>query len=531
MKLITLVLLAFTAQAQAANILLNPGFESGNVNWSASPNVVITGGTQPAHTGTWKGFLGGNGVVSTDTLYQTVTIPADAKSASLSFWGHIETLETTTTVKYDTLTIQVQDASGKVLNTLATYSNLDKNTGYVQKTFDLSAYKGQTIKLFFTGVEDKSLKTSFVFDDFILETGTTSTNPPPPPPPPPPTPLSCAPAPTSSAVVNVKDKGATGNGSTNDTAAFNSAVAAVPSGGTVYVPDGTYMIEAVNTHINLKSNMTLSMSNGAILKAQAYSGKGAGIVRVYNLTNVNIIGGTVDGNMYNHTPRLPCDWRTCGQWGMGIDLYNSTNVYIEKVKAINNFGDGFYIGGSANANPVGKNINICKVIADGNRRQGLTATSVDGMVIKNSIFKNTDGSNPMAGVDFEPDAGNVVKNVTITNSVFVGNSGAGLMLWGGASGGKVFNITVTGNTMSNNTPNYGMWILNTSDTTIRNNVMQGNLQAIMLEADATRIAIDSNIVSQNRSGTITNKGSGNTITNNNTTSALVLPIPNPVSGP
>ena len=58
--------------------------------------------------------------------------------------------------------------AGTVLATLATYSNLNHNTGYAQKTFDLSAYKGQTIKILLTGVENSSLQTSFVLDDFAL---------------------------------------------------------------------------------------------------------------------------------------------------------------------------------------------------------------------------------------------------------------------------------------------------------------------------------------------------------------------------
>jgi hypothetical protein len=52
-----------------------------------------------------------------------------------------------------------------VLATLATYSNLNKGTAYVQRTFDLAAYKGQTIRVYFNGTEDSSLKTSFFIDD------------------------------------------------------------------------------------------------------------------------------------------------------------------------------------------------------------------------------------------------------------------------------------------------------------------------------------------------------------------------------
>ena len=76
--------------------------------------------------------------------------------------------ETTTSIAYDKLTVQVRSSAGTVLATLATYSNLNKNAGYAQKTFDLSAFKGQTISVYLSGTEDTTLQTSFVVDDFAL---------------------------------------------------------------------------------------------------------------------------------------------------------------------------------------------------------------------------------------------------------------------------------------------------------------------------------------------------------------------------
>ena len=56
----------------------------------------------------------------------------------------------------------------------------------------------------------------------------------------------CTPRVASANVVNVKDKGALGNGRSNDTAALQAAIDAVAgSGGTVFVPDGVYLIDAV----------------------------------------------------------------------------------------------------------------------------------------------------------------------------------------------------------------------------------------------------------------------------------------------
>ena len=64
--------------------------------------------------------------------------------------------------------MQIRNSSGTVLATLATYSNLNAGAGYTQVSFDLIAYKGQTIQIYLVGTEDSSLKTSFVVDDFSL---------------------------------------------------------------------------------------------------------------------------------------------------------------------------------------------------------------------------------------------------------------------------------------------------------------------------------------------------------------------------
>jgi subtilisin family serine protease len=151
-----------------SQLLLNPGFESGAVNWTATAGVIDSSASEPAHSGAFKAWLDGYGQSHTDSIYQTVTIPSSAVSATLTFWLHIDTAETTTTTAFDTLNVQIRNTSNTVLSTLATYSNLNKNTGYVQKSFDVTSFRGQTIRVYFLGVEDSSLQTSFVIDDTAL---------------------------------------------------------------------------------------------------------------------------------------------------------------------------------------------------------------------------------------------------------------------------------------------------------------------------------------------------------------------------
>jgi hypothetical protein len=154
----------------AAQLLGNPGFETGSAApWTTTPAVINPNGAgETAHSGTWYAWLDGYGTTHTDTLAQTVTIPSTCKSATFSFWLHIDTAETTTTTAFDTCAVQVLNSSGTVLATLATFSNLNHITGYAQHSYSLASFIGQTITLKFTGREDASLQTSFVDDDNAL---------------------------------------------------------------------------------------------------------------------------------------------------------------------------------------------------------------------------------------------------------------------------------------------------------------------------------------------------------------------------
>lgn len=153
----------------STQLLGNTGFETGAATpWTASSGVIDNSSGEAAHAGSWKAWLDGYGSTHTDTLSQQVAIPAGKTSATLQYYLHIDTAETTTSTAYDTLKVQVLNTSGTVLATLNTYSNLNKNSGYTVHTNSLAAYIGQTVVLKFTGAEDSSLKTSFVVDDVTL---------------------------------------------------------------------------------------------------------------------------------------------------------------------------------------------------------------------------------------------------------------------------------------------------------------------------------------------------------------------------
>ncbi|MHB8911078.1 MAG: Ig-like domain-containing protein [Lysobacter sp.] len=150
--------------------IVNGGFESGKTSWTASSGVITKSTTYAAHTGVWKAWLNGYGSANTEYVWQSVAIPAVSSSATLGFWLRVASSETTTTTAYDTFKVQLRNSSNQVVATLGTFSNLNKGSVYVQRSFDVTAYKGQTLRVYFVGTEGSQVATSFLVDDVSLIT-------------------------------------------------------------------------------------------------------------------------------------------------------------------------------------------------------------------------------------------------------------------------------------------------------------------------------------------------------------------------
>lgn len=244
--------------------------------------------------------------------------------------------------------------------------------------------------------------------------------------------------------LNVRNYGAVGNGVVNDTAAIQAAINALPStGGTVYIPPGTYMIDAVKS-IRLRSRMHLELDPNAILRAIPNAALKAYVVLASRVTDIEISGGQIIGDRYKHL-------RSDGEWGHAIFIRGCQRVTVRDIRCADCFGDGISVG----ALPVwqsdaiySSDVAIANVVSTNNRRQALTIGRAKYVDVRDSEFSNSHGVKPETGIDIEPDMpdqGGYTYKVNIQNCLIRGNKTYGLLMWKGARG-----ITVRGCTIERN---------------------------------------------------------------------------------
>lgn len=290
-----------------------------------------------------------------------------------------------------------------------------------------------------------------------------------------------------SASVNVRNAGALGNGVHNDTAAFQAAINSLPAtGGTVTVPAGRYMIDAV-TSVKLRSHVRLKLDPLAQLVAIPNSSTRYYVLKAWGVSDVEITGGQIIGERVQHIG-------TTGEWGMGVDIRSSSKVYVHDLQVSNCWGDGLYIGatGSASTAVPSTDITVSRVTSNNNRRQGLSFGPVQRVYVVNSAFTNTNGTAPQDGIDIEPQTQGISQNIRIESSTISGNMGNGLELQQNVTGVVLKSSTVK--------QNHGFGVLGDGgiNSSIASNLITENgLDGVGMVATTHDVQITGNTITYN----------------------------------
>lgn len=290
----------------------------------------------------------------------------------------------------------------------------------------------------------------------------------------------------TSGVANVKWFGAKGDGVTDDTIAIQLAIDSMSR---IYIPSGVYMINSGSNSVgglglSLRDNSYLDMHSSAILRALPTNLTRHYIIDINNVTGVRVNGGTVDGNRYEHTAPT-------GEWGHGINMWSADSVQITGVSIINCWGDGIYVGGRDGTfeDPItsedeavpSTNVSISDCYIDNSRRQGISITCADQLVISDCAISNSNGVPPQALIDIEPnrrvednpiqDRFGYCRNIEIRNTSFSNGATLGVVMFHQAatSTTAISSVLITGCSFQGN-QSTNLAVRRATDVVVRNNI-------------------------------------------------------------
>jgi hypothetical protein len=254
------------------------------------------------------------------------------------------------------------------------------------------------------------------------------------------------------APINVADYGATGDGSTDDTAAIQAAFDAVSaSGGTVvFEPGKTYMInggyqpiQTIFGGVKPKSG-TVIQGNNAKLKVITSSAIGYCVLNVIECSGIVINDLNIEGDVGRHIG-------TTGEFGHGLIIASSDNVVLNNLFITLCWGDAVLFSEYSRVNGnVDVDVINCEFVDC--RRQGVSVIDLTNATFTGCTFRNigaTAATSPAAGVDLEPDYPLAqASNIDFVGCTFNNNNSHGFIA--GSSVNVVENIRLIGCSFFNN---------------------------------------------------------------------------------
>ncbi|MBM3474736.1 MAG: right-handed parallel beta-helix repeat-containing protein [Armatimonadetes bacterium] len=177
--------------------------------------------------------------------------------------------------------------------------------------------------------------------------------------------------------------------------------------------------------IALASNQEIVFEKGVVVEAKrgAFKGKGDCLFTARLKENITLSGYGATFRMHKADYQGP-DYDKA-EWRHTLSLLSSKNVKVLGLTLAESGGDGIYVGVGQAGVPC-TDIVIKDVTCDKNHRQGISVISARNLLIENTIMRETSGTPPMAGIDFEPNGPTEeLTNCVMRNCVSENNQGDG----------------------------------------------------------------------------------------------------------
>ncbi len=183
------------------------------------------------------------------------------------------------------------------------------------------------------------------------------------------------------------------------------------------------------TPISLASNQEIVFEEGCevLAKRGEFKGRNDSLFAAHNRDNITLRGYGATFRMWQEDYDNPdlyqrAEWRHC------ISIKSSSNINVYGLTLRDSGGDGIYLG-TATQWVTNLNIHIKDVICDNNYRQGISVITAENLLIEDTIMRNTSGTPPQAGIDFEPNNPEErLVNVVMRNCLTENNNSYGYVL-------------------------------------------------------------------------------------------------------
>ena len=183
------------------------------------------------------------------------------------------------------------------------------------------------------------------------------------------------------------------------------------------------------TPIDVASDLEIVFEKGVVVEAKKgeFHGRNDSLFNISRKQNVSLVGDGAILRMhrkdYDAPPYSKAEWRHV------INIRSSSNIKVYGLTLAESGGDGIYLG-TAERGVTNKDIHIKDVVCDGNYRQGISVITAENLLIENTVLKNTGGTAPQAGIDFEPNHSTErLVNCVMRNCIAENNNGCGFVFY------------------------------------------------------------------------------------------------------
>ncbi len=154
--------------------------------------------------------------------------------------------------------------------------------------------------------------------------------------------------------------------------------------------------------IELRSHQEIVFEPGVELVAKRgeFHGGGDALMSARGVESVTLRGEGATFRMWREDYADP-ELYTKAEWRHCLQLRGVRNVRVYGLTLANSGGDGIYIGAGPDG-ATNTDVLIKDVVCESNYRQGISVITAENLLIEDTVMRNTSGTWPQAGIDFEP---------------------------------------------------------------------------------------------------------------------------------